>query len=67
MGGTRSGELPPGLRLRSARAATEPMTEDTIFDTASLTKVTATKPAVALMVERGQVKLGAPVKDKPGS
>lgn len=43
------------------------MTEDTIFDTASLTKVTATKPAVALMVERGQVKLGAPVKDKPGS
>jgi len=35
----------------------EPMTEDTIFDAASLTKVVATTPAVMLLVERGQLKL----------
>jgi len=35
----------------------EPMTEDTIFDAASLTKVVATTPAVMLLVERGQIKL----------
>ncbi|HEY5912345.1 MAG TPA: exo-beta-N-acetylmuramidase NamZ domain-containing protein [Verrucomicrobiae bacterium] len=35
----------------------EPMTEDTIFDAASLTKVVACTPAVMLLVERGQVKL----------
>ena len=39
----------------------EPMTEDTIFDAASLTKVIATTPAVMLLVERGQVKLEEPV------
>ena len=39
----------------------EPMTEDTIFDAASLTKVVATTPAVMLLIERGQVKLDAPV------
>jgi len=39
----------------------EPMTGDTIFDAASLTKVVATTPAVMLLVERGQVKLDAPV------
>lgn len=39
----------------------EAMTEDTIFDMASLTKVVATTPAVMLLVERGQVKLDAPV------
>src|ERR1700722_12621803 len=39
----------------------EPMTEDTIFDMASLTKVEATTPAVMLLIERGQVKLDAPV------
>jgi uncharacterized protein YbbC (DUF1343 family)/CubicO group peptidase (beta-lactamase class C family) len=36
---------------------TEPMTEDTIFDLASLTKVVATTPAILLLIERGQVKL----------
>jgi len=40
----------------------EPMTEDTIFDLASLTKVVATTPAVMLLVERGQVQLDAPVR-----
>jgi uncharacterized protein YbbC (DUF1343 family)/CubicO group peptidase (beta-lactamase class C family) len=35
----------------------EPMTEDTIFDAASLTKVVACTPAVMLLIERGQVKL----------
>ena len=39
----------------------EPMTEDTIFDMASLTKVEATTPAVMLLIQRGQVKLDAPV------
>jgi CubicO group peptidase (beta-lactamase class C family) len=38
------------------------MTENTIFDMASLTKVVATTPAVMLLVERGQVKLDASVQ-----
>jgi uncharacterized protein YbbC (DUF1343 family)/CubicO group peptidase (beta-lactamase class C family) len=38
----------------------EPMTEDTIFDLASLTKVIACTPAVMLLVERGLVDLNAP-------
>ncbi|MBI3851553.1 MAG: DUF1343 domain-containing protein [Verrucomicrobia bacterium] len=46
---------------RSLVPAEEPMTEDTIFDAASLTKVIACTPAVMLLVERGQVKLDAPV------
>jgi len=40
----------------------EAMTEDTIFDAASLTKVVATTPAIMWLVERGQVKLDAPVQ-----
>ena len=40
----------------------EPMTEDTIFDAASLTKVIACTPAVMLLVEREQVQLDAPVR-----
>jgi uncharacterized protein YbbC (DUF1343 family)/CubicO group peptidase (beta-lactamase class C family) len=40
----------------------ETMTEDTIFDAASLTKVIAGMPAVMLLVERGQVELDAPVQ-----
>ncbi len=39
----------------------EPMTEDTIFDAASLTKVVATTPAVMVLIERGEIKLDAPV------
>jgi CubicO group peptidase (beta-lactamase class C family) len=40
---------------------TEPMTEDTLFDLASLTKVVATAPAIMLLIQRGQVRLDAPV------
>jgi uncharacterized protein YbbC (DUF1343 family)/CubicO group peptidase (beta-lactamase class C family) len=40
----------------------EPMTEDTIFDAASLTKVVACTPAVMVLVERGEVDLAAPVQ-----
>ena len=40
----------------------EPMTEETIFDAASLTKSLATAPSVLLLVERGQVRLEAPLK-----
>ena len=52
-----------GLAFHSAygqRAITpepEPMTEDTIFDIASLTKVIATTPAVLKLVEQGKLKL----------
>jgi uncharacterized protein YbbC (DUF1343 family)/CubicO group peptidase (beta-lactamase class C family) len=35
--------------------ARESMTEDTIFDAASLTKVIATTPAIMLLVQRGQI------------
>jgi len=42
---------------RAVVPAVEPMTEDTIFDAASVTKVAACTPAVMLLVERGQVKL----------
>ena len=48
--------------LRALIPAVEPMTEDTIFDVASLTKVVACTPAVMLLVERGQVKLDEPVQ-----
>ena len=42
---------------RAVEPKPEPMTVDTIFDTASLTKVLATTPAILLLVERGKVKL----------
>ena len=48
---------------RAIIPAREPMTEDTIFDGASLTKVVACTPAVMRLVERGQVKLDTPVKN----
>ncbi len=46
---------------RALEPKAERMTEDTIFDAASLTKVVAGTPAIMLLVERGQVKLDAPV------
>jgi uncharacterized protein YbbC (DUF1343 family)/CubicO group peptidase (beta-lactamase class C family) len=46
---------------RALVPATEPMSEDTIFDAASLTKVVACTPAVMLLVERGKIKLDEPV------
>jgi uncharacterized protein YbbC (DUF1343 family)/CubicO group peptidase (beta-lactamase class C family) len=46
---------------RSLVPDVEDMTEDTIFDAASLTKVCATTPAMMLLVQRGLVNLDAPV------
>jgi CubicO group peptidase (beta-lactamase class C family) len=37
------------------------MTEDTVFDLASLTKAVATTTAVLQLVERGKLRLDAPV------
>ena len=42
---------------RSLRPKVEPMTLDTIFDCASLTKVMATAPAVMQLVEQGKLRL----------
>lgn len=47
---------------RALVPAEEPMTEDTIFDAASLTKILAGAPAVMLLYERGQLKLDEPVQ-----
>jgi uncharacterized protein YbbC (DUF1343 family)/CubicO group peptidase (beta-lactamase class C family) len=46
---------------RALVPTSEPMTEDTIFDAASLTKVIACTPAIMLLVERGQIKLDASI------
>ncbi len=50
----------PGLDGSPAPA--EPMTEDTIFDLASLTKSVATAPAVLQMYEQGRIQLDDPVQ-----
>jgi uncharacterized protein YbbC (DUF1343 family)/CubicO group peptidase (beta-lactamase class C family) len=47
---------------RALAPAREPMTEDTIFDVASLTKVLACTPAVMLLVERGKISLDEKVQ-----
>src|SRR6185436_6852354 len=47
---------------RAVEPAVEPMTEDTIFDAASLTKVIACTPAVMLLIERGKIDLDAHVQ-----
>lgn len=39
----------------------EPMTADTIFDLASLTKVVATTPCILKLVEQGKIRLNDPV------
>ncbi len=46
---------------RALVPAVEPMTEDTIFDAASLTKVVACTPAIMLLYERGLLQLDDPV------
>ena len=46
---------------RARRPEREAMTEDTLFDIASLTKVVATAPAVMQLVEAGTLDLEAPV------
>jgi len=47
---------------RAVQPEPEAMTEDTIFDMASLTKVLATAPAVMLLVQRGALRLGDRVR-----
>jgi len=47
---------------RSVAPEREPMTTDTIFDMASLTKVMATSPAIMLLVESGALRLDDKVK-----
>jgi uncharacterized protein YbbC (DUF1343 family) len=47
----------------SLTPAPEPMTEDTIFDLASLTKVLATAPAVMQLYEQGRFRLNDPVAE----
>jgi uncharacterized protein YbbC (DUF1343 family)/CubicO group peptidase (beta-lactamase class C family) len=46
---------------RALLPSIEPMTEDTIFDIASLTKVVATTTSVMQLVERGRIRLNDPV------
>ncbi|MGE0130538.1 MAG: exo-beta-N-acetylmuramidase NamZ domain-containing protein [Blastocatellales bacterium] len=46
---------------RALEPQPEPMTIDTIFDLASLTKVVATATSMMILVERGLVRLGDPV------
>ena len=46
---------------RALEPRREPMTLDTIFDLASLTKVIATTPAMMQLVEQGKVRLNDPV------
>ena len=41
--------------------AREPMTPETIFDVASLTKVVATATSIMILVERGKLRLNDPV------
>jgi uncharacterized protein YbbC (DUF1343 family)/CubicO group peptidase (beta-lactamase class C family) len=48
---------------RAVKPAAEPMTTDTIFDVASLTKVVATTTAVMLLVEDGRIRLTDRVSD----
>ena len=47
---------------RALVPAIEPMTIDTIFDAASITKVVATTPSVWLLIEQGKIDLDAPVR-----
>ena len=46
---------------RAVAPSPEPMTEDTIFDLASLTKVVATTTSVMQLVEQGKIRLSDPV------
>src|SRR3989304_587065 len=46
---------------RAVPPAVEPMTLETVFDIASLTKVVATTPAVLALWEQGKIDLDAPL------
>jgi len=47
--------------FRAVEPERVPMTRDTVFDLASLTKVVATATSVMILVERGKIRLGDPV------
>ncbi len=47
---------------RALSPAMEAMTEDTVFDAASLTKVVATLPCVLILMEQGKIELEAEVR-----
>jgi uncharacterized protein YbbC (DUF1343 family)/CubicO group peptidase (beta-lactamase class C family) len=47
--------------LRSKEPQVRPMTVDTVFDLASLTKAVATAPSIHVLVEQGKIALAAPV------
>ncbi len=47
---------------RSLVPSVEPMTADTIFDAASITKVAATTPAIWLLIQRGKIGIDDPVQ-----
>lgn len=46
---------------RAVEPTREPMTPETIFDVASLTKVVATATSIMILVERGKVRLSDPL------
>src|SRR5438132_4997958 len=46
---------------RAFDPALEPMTDDTIFDIASLTKVVATTTSIMKLIEEGKIRLNDPV------
>lgn len=48
--------------LRAVIPKAEPMTEDTLFDVASMTKVLATTPALMILYERGRIRIDEPAK-----
>src|SRR5258708_27006957 len=47
---------------RALVPAIEPMTVDTIFDAASITKVVATTPSIWLLIQRGKIALDDPAQ-----
>jgi CubicO group peptidase (beta-lactamase class C family) len=55
-------KLPGEPGLDGAPAPAEPMTEDTIFDLASVTKILATTTAVLQLYEAGKVAIDEPVQ-----
>ena len=58
--GSRKLDGEPGLD--GAPAPAEPMTEDTLFDIASLTKSLATATAIMQLAEQGRVRIDEPVQ-----
>jgi uncharacterized protein YbbC (DUF1343 family)/CubicO group peptidase (beta-lactamase class C family) len=48
---------------RALEPAREPMTTDTIFDLASLTKIVATATSIMILVERGKLRLSDPLSN----